>query len=449
MQPFADIGALVEGRWRDKNYDEKVFPDIAARALQEADLAARVDPWEIIRWVQTTTDLPQQMDPQAKFGDPPITLFAGPRFYVDVYYWLGSTTTIHQHAFSGAFQVLLGGSVHANYEFKKKREINPHFLIGDISLKDVSLLGKGDIRKIDAGSKFIHSLFHLEKPSATIVIRSNDAPSAPVQYKYLKPHLAIDPFFDEPWMTRKVQTVSLLLSMEHPDADKIIFDLLDTADFHTTFAVIDTAFMFLGRNELEELFQLSKSVDRFQAMLDRARRRHGALADLLPAVFDEKLRQADIVKRRGKIEGADHRFLLALLLNVPERTRVLDLVKQRFPDGEPVEVVVGWVRELSKIKIFGSAEPNVLGIKSVDDTYLEVLAGLLRGLPDMEARALASNKPALLPADELIASIKSSSLFKSIFTHEASTTAHSKSAVPPPVLAPKFRKSPRDPGLHA
>ncbi|HUS96732.1 MAG TPA: hypothetical protein VMX97_08345 [Hyphomicrobiaceae bacterium] len=419
MQPFADLGALVEGRWRDKNYDENLFPGIAARALREADLTARVDPWEIIRWVHTTNDFPRQMDPQAKFGNPPITLFAGPRFYVDVYYWLDSTTAIHQHAFSGAFQVLLGSSVHSDYAFKKAHEINPHLLTGDISLKDVALLGKGDIRRIHPGSRFIHSLFHLERPSATIVIRSNDAPSAPVQYKYLKPHLAIDPFLDEPWMIRKVQTVSLLLRMEHPEADQMIFDLLDTADFHTTFSVLDTAFMFLGRNELEELFQVSKSADRFQAMLDRARRRHGALADLLPAVFDEKLRQADIVKRRGLIEGADHRFFLALLLNVPERTKALDLVKQRFPDKEPVEVVIGWVRELSKIKIFGSTEPNVLGIKSIDDAYLEVLAGLLRGLPDKKIRALAADKPARLPADELAANIKSSSLFKSIFTQEA------------------------------
>ena len=77
MQPFAELGALVEGRWRDKNYDENIFPSIAARALRETDLTARVDPWEIIRWVHTTTDLPHQMDPHGKFGNPPITLHAG------------------------------------------------------------------------------------------------------------------------------------------------------------------------------------------------------------------------------------------------------------------------------------------------------------------------------------------------------------------------------------
>jgi hypothetical protein len=420
MQPFTELGALVEGRWRDKNYDESVFPDIAATALRQADLTARVDPWDIIRWVHTTIDPPRQMDPQAKFGNPPITLFAGPRFYIDVYYWLDSTTSIHQHAFSGAFQVLLGGSVHCNYEFKEQREINPHLLIGDIALNDVSLLGKGDIKKIYPSSRFIHSLFHLERPSATIVVRTYHAPHAAVQYDYFKPHIAIDPFFDEISMTRKVQTVSLLLSMKHPEADQMICDLLDMADFHTTFAVLETAFKFLGRNELEELFQVSKSSDRFQAMLDRVRQRHGTLADLLPAVFDEKLRQAEIVKRRGIVESADHRFFLALLLNVPDKTKVLRLVRQRFPDKDPIEVVIGWVRELAKIKIFGSPEPNVLGIKSVDSTFLDVLAGRLRGLPDEKLKALAPNK-----LDDVIAGIEASPLFKSIFISEGQSHAHS------------------------
>jgi hypothetical protein len=417
MQSFIELGAAVEAQWRDKNYDENVLPSIAARALAEADLPARVDPWDIIRWVHTTTDLPHQMDLQSKFGNPPITLFVGRRFYIDVYYWLDGTTAIHQHAFSGAFQVLLGSSLHSEYEFKTKREINPHLLIGALSLKNVTLLAKGDIKEIHSGSQFIHSLFHLDRPSATIVIRSNYAPGAPVQYEYLKPCIALDPFFEEPWMTRTVQTALLLLNMKHPEADKIICDLLDIADFHTTFAVLQRASTLLGRNALEELFQQSKSSDRLQAMLERARRRHGRMIDLLPAVFAEQLRQRDIVKRRGMVEGAEHRFFLALMLNVPERSRLLDLVRQRYPKSEPVELVVNWVRELVRIRIFGSPEPNVLGLDAVDDSYLEVLSALLRDLPEKQIKALLANDR----QEEIIPSIKSSRLFSSTFVQEAPT----------------------------
>src|SRR6266496_2769412 len=187
MRPFVELGALVEERWRERNYNEDLFPDIAAQALLESNLTEQVDPWEIIRWVHTTPELPRQQDRKAKFGNPPITLFTGARFYIDVYYWLDGTTDIHQHSFSGAFQVLLGSSVHSHYRFEKDREINPYFLTGKVELQDVCLLKKGNIREIRPGPNFIHSLFHLERPSATITIRSNHAPHDPIQYSYLKP----------------------------------------------------------------------------------------------------------------------------------------------------------------------------------------------------------------------------------------------------------------------
>lgn len=427
MQPFAELGALVESRWREKNYNEDLFPDIAAQALVESELTDRVDPWEIIRWVHRTPNLPPQQDRKGKFGNPPITLFVGPRFYIDVYFWLDGTTSIHQHSFSGAFQVLLGSSVHSSYRFEKDREINPYFLVGKVLFQNVSLLTKGSIKEIRPGQNFIHSLFHLERPSATITVRSNHAAHDAIQYSYLKPYLAFDPFYEEDSLEKKVQTVSLLLNMKHPEADQFVSDLLDAADFQTTFAVLQSAFDFLGNNELEGLFQLSKSADRFRAMLGRARLRHGQLVDLLPPVFEEKQRQADIAKRRGMIDGGDHRFFLALLLNVPERAMVLDLIRQRFPDADPVDLAVRWIKELAAIRIFGSREPNVLGLNGFETSQLVIFEALLNGLTDEEIKTQSADKtPAALSGNdigEIIERIRALPLFKSIFPSPKLTPA--------------------------
>lgn len=420
MRPFTELGEIVESRWRDDNYNEDLFPAIAAQALRESELATRVDPWDIIRWVHTTSHLPRQPDPKAKFGNPPITLFAGARFYIDVYFWLDGTTSIHQHAFSGAFQVLLGSSVHSHYTFEQHREINPYFLTGRVSLKDVSLLTKGNIREIRSGPQFIHSLFHLERPSATIAVRSDNAPRDAIQYSYLKPYLAVDPLFREDSLLRKIQTVSLLLSMKHPEADQIISDLLDQSDFQTTFAVLETAFDFLGRNDLEELFKRSTSTDRFKSLLDRARLKHGELVDLLLPVFREKQRQTDITTRRGMIDGEDHRFLLALLLNVPERAMVLDLVKQRFPDADPVVLILRWIKELTGIKVFGSAEPNVLGLEGFESGHLGILEGLLRGLSDEQIAYQASAEMSAEHVRAVIDRWRSSLLFESVLGTKSS-----------------------------
>jgi hypothetical protein len=267
---------------------------------------------------------------------------------------------------------------------------------------------------------FIHSLFHLDRPSVTITIRTYKAPGAPVQYSYLKPFLAVNPFFTDASLTKKVQTVSLLLRMKHPEADRFMEDLLDESDFHTAFAVLEQAFDFLCHRELEEIIGVSRSRDRFQALLDRARNKHDRLADLLPPVFEEGWRQAEITRRRTEIKGQDHRFFLALLLNVPDRGTVLRLVKEKFPERDAVDLVVSWVRELSATKIFGSREPNVLGSAAFTDQHLLVFKGLLEGLTTKEIEARAASTPqqaasASSSVEDIATHLKSLPLFKSLF----------------------------------
>src|SRR6187431_1096922 len=167
MDVFQKLGAEIEESWREQNYDEGVFPKLAAEALERADLPSKVSAWEVIEWTLDQTELPQQMDPNANFGDPPITLFVAPHFFIDVYFWLNGTTQIHQHGFCGAFQVLLGSSIHSWYEFERTESVSPFLETGEMSLKVCELLKVGDIQEIRAGQQYIHSLFHLDQPSVT------------------------------------------------------------------------------------------------------------------------------------------------------------------------------------------------------------------------------------------------------------------------------------------
>lgn len=379
MEEFQKLGALVERRWKDQNYNEQLFPDIAAQVLVEADLPARVDPWEIIRWVHTTTTLPEQHDLEGRFGNPPVTLFSGPRFYIDIYYWLDGTTSIHQHAFTGAFQVLLGSSIHSSYTFREDGVINEHFSVGELALNDVQLLKQHDVRTIKPGRQFIHSLFHLDRPSATITIRTASTPSAAVQYEYRKPYFALNPFFRNASMMKKQQTVGLLLGMKHKDADAMIGDLVCASDFHTAYFVLAETFHHLKSNQMDALFGLSTSQDRFNLILERCRSVHGEITDRVLPVVEEQERQHNIILRRASITGEDHRFFLALLLNVPSREKILQLVKQRFPERDPVETILDWVQELSRTRVLGSREANVLGLEGFDEFDNFVFEELLRG----------------------------------------------------------------------
>jgi hypothetical protein len=422
MQFFQNLGSLVEQRWRDKNYCEEDFPEIAKQAFIEMPPHGHVNPWEIIRWVNTATQLPEQQDVAGSFGNPPITLYNGPRFYIDVYYWLDGTTSIHQHGFSGAFQVLLGSSIHSQYDFEERQKINAHFSVGQIELNSVELLAEGDVRQILPGKQHIHSLFHLDRPSATVTIRTRQTPGAQPQFNYHKPYFAVDPFYASPTMYKRLQCSSLLLSMRHDEADNFIGEMLSSSDFQTAFETIEILLNSLNYDRMEETFGLSTGKQRFERLLEIARRRHGKLVDLIQPVFEEVERQNHIIHRRGQITSPEHRFFLALLLNVPDRARILDLVSARFPEQNPVETITNWVEELANTKILGSPESNALGIDNFDDDYLFAFQCLLEGLTVEQTKSAFEQEFSTQYAEELgskpedlYSAIRSSIIFKSIF----------------------------------
>jgi hypothetical protein len=374
---FRELGILVESRWRAQNYDDALFPEIAANALAEVSPATRVDAWDIVTAFTSEYALPAQQDIEGSFGNPPITLFSGSRFYIDVYFWLDGTTTKHQHAFAGAFQVLLGSSLHSHYTFSDEQRINPHFSIGRLKLNEVQLLSVDDIKQIIPGRNYIHSLFHLDRPSATITVRTVGLPNFQPQFSYLPPGIAFDPVFKESGLIKKRQIAHLLLGMQHGEADEMIAQILSSSDLHTDFMVLDVIYQNL-QGGLQKFLGISHNADRFEKLLAIVRRKHGPLVDCFMAAFTENDHLNDLARRRSYVHSPEHRFFFALLMNATGRQRILNLVAQRFPDQDPAETIVDWVDELAQTKAFASNEPNALGIEGFGDEHLMVFEALVK-----------------------------------------------------------------------
>jgi hypothetical protein len=387
MQFFSDFGATLEQRWRDKNYDESIFPAMAEEALVAADPLGSIDPWDILRDLHTSAELPGQQEND--FSDLPLTVYRSARFFIEVYYWMDGTTSLHQHGFSGAFQVFLGSSLHSQYAFENERKINPHFSVGEVKLKDVQLLERGAIRRILPGRPFIHSLFHLDRPSATITVRTYNDPASQPQFDYLTPHIAINPFFKEPSIMKKMQSAMLLLRTEHPRADELIGELLTVSDFQTSFAVLKEVYKFLHGNAPRlkpNQDGHNSGAERFLRYLEVARGRHGELVSFLPPVLEEFERKSKLIERRRFVMGREHRFFLALLLNVPDKSRILELIGQRFPAREPVETVCEWVQELAGIKMSPSKADDGNGKGGFSSVQMFVLRRILEGFSMEESK---------------------------------------------------------------
>src|SRR3954471_20287519 len=144
---FHQLGLRVEKEWLLQSYDESLFPELATRILKEYPPGGEVTVAGIIDWMfQPLHAVPQPPWNTAAIGQPSIVLFSTTRFMIEVLVWLDATTSIHQHAFSGAFTILQGSSVHSQWAFTERRRISGGFLTGELALAGVEVLHAGDVR---------------------------------------------------------------------------------------------------------------------------------------------------------------------------------------------------------------------------------------------------------------------------------------------------------------
>ncbi|QAT84714.1 hypothetical protein EJ065_3147 [Corallococcus coralloides] len=365
MRVYEEMGRLIQERWVKYNHDEEAFPELAARVLQEMAPYKGFDPMAPIEWLFSTRDFPRQLTARSDFGQPPITVFSDHRLVIDLYYWLDGTTDIHQHGFSGAFQVVKGGSIHGQYRWNERHRVNGRMAFGDLSLESLNELKEGDVQQIPPGNRYIHSLFHLERPSVTCVVRTLHTPNAGVQYSYKKPFLAIDSTYEDVQTNRILQSLTFLRDSPHAVRKRLLSELIERSDIHTCYLLF------------KRLLEIYKEETALEEFWEVAIRRHGALAEQLLPVFQERIRQSMLVSRRAQVKTEEHRYFLALLLNIDDAESLLGLVRQRYPHEDPREKVMRWVEELSK-PTDGVGSGDTLGIP-LDETALIIFRELLHG----------------------------------------------------------------------
>ena len=392
MELFYDLGERIQKAWNAVDNDEEKFPAIAAEFLRAEDLTSKISPWEILEWGLKQTELPRQKDVNANFGEPPVTLYTAPKFFIDIYFWFEGTTSVHQHSFCGAFQVLHGSSIHSWYDFEPEIDVNKFVRLGRMHLKVCELLETGAVQEIWGGRRYVHSLFHLDSPSATICVRTEKSPLELPQYNYHKPSLAIDPFYEEETIKKKQQIVTAMMRAKRSNVDECVTELIAGSDFQSTYQILNMLRHSMNSNQIDQLFGTGSVKERFESFMQTARQRHGEKLDRLEDVFRYSDRINEIVRRRNFVTNLEQRFFLALLLNVEGRDRVYSLIKQRFPDAEPREKVLDWVFDLSQTRIAGTEKQNALGIEPFDDLDLTVFEHLLDGKTVNEAADAVRNE---------------------------------------------------------
>lgn len=372
MIPFFDeLGRSISAQWKQVNFSLADFPDIARRALDKNPPARRVDLAALIQDFLQNDEQPGQS--QSGFGQPELIVFEHSRFYIQLLFWFEGTTQIHQHEFSGAFHVMKGSSIHSEFTFEQRHPITSHFQVGTLRMKGIELLPTGATVPIVSGGDHIHSLFHLDSPSLTVVVRTHSDPGTLPQFTYLPPHLAVDPFHTDALTTRRTQLLDVLERMESPTYAVQIEKMIKELDFERGFFILQN-----GVNHLQNLGKWNRVWAAFC-------RKHRALAPLVAPTLEEIQWRDRLVGLRDSVTEVEHRFFLALLLNAPTCRELLKLVRQSF-SADPAQTVLRWAEELSESSAFGTlildaefpVEVNVPAEAQLP-TFLVVLESLLKG----------------------------------------------------------------------
>jgi hypothetical protein len=352
---FKELGDAVLERWKRQNFSLAKFPRIAQAALDERPPATRVDLQKLMRDFLLREEQPTQTD--SPFGEPEIVVYHHSRFYIQLLFWLDGTTAIHQHAFSGAFHVMKGSSIHAHYDFENARAVTPHLSVGNVRMRKIEILETGRTVPISSGRQTIHSLFHLDSPSVTVVVRTQHDPGTGPQFNYLPPHMAIDPLHSDLLTLRRNQLLGVLEQTEDESYPELVMEMLSDLDFERGFHVLQQSMEYL-----QQLGEWDTAIKTFK-------KKHGSLAAGVAATLHEEVRRSIIKSLRSTIIEPEHRFFLALLMNCTSRADLFSLLKQRYPREAPAAVIERWVAELMEatdesVTILDAAFPEVIEVDS-------------------------------------------------------------------------------------
>jgi hypothetical protein len=326
VEIFERLGSDVERAWRARNFDDEAFPVVAEEALGQR-LDREMGFADIIRWLWSERPMPTQHLPGSDFGSPPLTVFSGERFFIEALFWLEGETAVHQHGFSGAFQLLCGSSIHCRYAFETRERIHAGFRLGNLTLTDAELLAPGDVRQIGSGSRFIHSTFHLEKPTVTIVVRTIADAEANPQLTYYWPHVALESG-EPPTLTgRRLKALEYLLQVRPTEYVAFVTELLERVDLEMAFRICRQANRHLHGSHM------------MRTMLEVSRGRFGDRAELIVPVLEARHVLEAFRSSRDKAQDKELRFVLAVLQNVPSRSRAADLIGRRLAPARPAEVL--------------------------------------------------------------------------------------------------------------
>lgn len=332
LKYFTHMGQQLAKEFERRHCDYQFFPQLARLVLQQQRLPP-LDSGQILAAL-TSPELPRQrLDDQ--FSDLTVTLFKHQHFRIDLLCWLNASTSIHQHAFSGAFRVWQGSSMHSIYRFEETQRFNTMMRFGKVTQECCEYLKAGDVRVIEAGSSLTHAVFHLEAPTYTIIIRTHGEPWSSPQFNLLPPYLAYSPDHLRQEIEPVANWVRFMLAQQHPNISETLLSQIPN--------IKSEAVAVHGPWWFELLHQKGHG----KALVEAVSQHHPkVIADNLVEAGRCWIRTQQGMMMREKITDEDTRYFIAALMNSQNRQALESMLAPIKPEKPDVDTLWHWLRLL-------------------------------------------------------------------------------------------------------
>ena len=195
--------------------------------------------------------------------------------------------------------------------------------------------------------------------------------------------MAYDPIHGNAGVRRRLQLLEMLNSTRR---DKELFDaikcLVDDVNHHYAFLYLQEAYKLIGDEGKRNL------------LLSCAASKHGSLAEIFRLVLDTQEQRDNIRRIAEKIGQGELRFFTGLLRNVPKSGEILKIIRDRFPQEDPLTMIDKWTADLSQYDVsdLGLSAPSLTQpIRELLDGYGLSTSGANR----VEDNVSASKSPAM------------------------------------------------------
>ena len=333
MDYFKEIGKKLSARCGEGELGEN-FPELAAEVLAAFPVPAEVGIEFMADWALGRERLPERVNFHSGFGEPPLVVYEEPRFYAEVLFWFHGRTSIHGHGFYGAYQVLAGYSIEAQFAYHRDHEPVPGIQVGALEPTALRLITPGDITRILPEEAFIHTVMHMGNPSLTLVIRNK---GGLVQFDYSMNGLGVNAYQDSQSHVRQAEVLSAFHAANPDGFETRLLEFLKTGSAHRMARVLKEM-----EHEIDEEFLVGE-------IHELAVERFGPLGELIIESLTRTISGNMIWDEVAGMDDPAIQLRTALLDLFPENQDLLAVVARTFPDREPADVLENWTDTVSKL----------------------------------------------------------------------------------------------------